>query len=151
LDPVSLGPVVTLALVREYVYAYSTVSPQDGVIDWMLGGKMDTISMGEFLRLVSNKHPEKFVMMVLDGAASHCAKHLRIPKNMVLVKLPSYLPELNLVELLWDALREKEFANRVFKTLGAVIAQAVRGLKQMEDNPYRLQSLTGWECILKSI
>lgn len=149
--PVSLRPVVKLALVREYVYAYAAVSPQDGVIDWMLGGKMDTISMGAFLRQVSNKHPEEFVMMVLDGASSHCAKHLRIPKNMVLVKLPPYSPELNPVEHLWDELREKKFANRVFKTLGAVIAQAVRGLKQMEDNSYRLQSLTGWDWILKSI
>jgi len=87
----------------------------------MLGGKMDTVSMGAFLRQVSHKHPEEFVMMVVDGAPSHRAEHLRVPKNMVLVKLPPYSPELNPVEHLWDELREKEFANRVFETLGAVI------------------------------
>lgn len=149
--PAPLRPMVKLALVREYVYAYAAVSPKDGVIDWMLGGKMDTVSMGAFLRLVANKHPEEFVMMVVDGAPSLRAIHLRVPKNMALVKLPPYSPELNPVEHLWDELREKEFANQVFETLGAVIAQAARGLKKMEEYPDGLRSLTGWDWILKSI
>ncbi len=146
--PETLRPIVKLPLVREYVYA--AVSPQDGVIDWMLGGKMDTLSMGAFLRQVSHKHPEEFVKMVVDGAPSHRAEHLRVPKNMVLVKLPPYSPELNPVEHLWDELREKKFANRVFETLGAVIAQTARGLKKMEEHPDRLRSLTGRDWILKS-
>ncbi len=83
--PALLRPIVKSALVREYVYAYAAISPQDGVIDWMLGGKMDTVSMGAFLRQVSHKHPEEFVMMVVDGAPFHRAEHLRVPKNMVLV------------------------------------------------------------------
>ncbi len=149
--PAPLRPMVKLALVREYVYAYAAVSPQDGVINWMLGGKMDTVSMGAFLRFVSNKHPEEFVIMVVDGASSHSAKYLRVPKNMALVKLPPYSPELNPVEHLWDELREKEFANQVFETLGAVIAQAARGLKKMEEHPDGLRSLTGWDWILRSI
>ena len=70
---------------------------------------------------------------------------------MALVKLPPYSPELNPVEHLWDELREKEFANRVFENLGAVIAQAARGLKKMEEHPDGLRSLTGWDWILKSI
>ncbi|MEI6848303.1 MAG: hypothetical protein WCK32_09830 [Chlorobiaceae bacterium] len=49
------------------------------------------------------------------------------------------------MEHLWDELREKAFANRVFDTLGAVIAQAARGLKAMQDNPASLHSLTGWK------
>jgi len=134
---------VKLALVRQYVYAYAAASPRDGLIDWMLGGKMDTPSMGAFLRLVSERHPEEFVVMVIDGAPSHRAEHLQVPKNMVLVRLPPYSPELNPVEHLWDELREKEFANRVFDTLGAAILQAACGLKQMEDKPDSVQSTLG--------
>ncbi|MBW1700379.1 MAG: hypothetical protein JRK26_26795 [Deltaproteobacteria bacterium] len=54
------------------------------------------------------------------------------------------------MELLWDELREKEFANRVFDSLGAAIAQAARGLKRLELDPEFLQSLTGWNWILSS-
>ncbi len=107
--------------------------------------------MGAFLRLVANKHPKEFVIMVVDGAPSHRAMHLSVPKNMALIKLPPYSPELNPVKHLWDELREKEFANRVFETLGAVIVQAARGLKKMEKKPDGLRSLAGWDWILKSI
>jgi len=58
---------------------------------------------------------------------------------------------MNPVEHLWDELREKDFANRVFDTLGAAIAQAARGLKRMEENPDVLLSIVGGNWILKSI
>jgi transposase len=57
---------------------------------------------------------------------------------MALIRLPSYSPELNPVEHLWDELREKEFANRVFDSLGAAIAQVARGLKRLQDDPKSL-------------
>lgn len=148
--PAPLRPVVAVALVREYTYAYAAVSPQDGALDWMLASKMDTLNMGAFLEHVSQRHQQEFVLMVLDGAPAHRAQHLRVPENVALIRLPSYSPELNPVEHLWDELREKEFANRVFDSLGAAIAQIARGLKKIEDNPKFLRSLTGWEWILNS-
>ena len=149
--PAPLRPVVKLALVREYAYAYAAVSPMDGGIDWMLAAKMDTLTMGSFLSSVSKRHPDEFIIMVIDGAPSHRSGQLIVPENMALVRLPPYAPELNPVEHLWDELREKDFANRVFDTLGAAIAQAARGLKRMEENPDVLQSIAGWNWILKSL
>jgi transposase-like protein len=141
---------VGLALVREYTYAYAAVTPEDGALDWMLAPKMNTINMAAFLDHVSGQHPEDFVLMVLDGAPSHRAHELRVPDNMTLLRLPSYSPELNPVEHLWDEIREKEFGNRVFGSLGAAMAQAARGLKRFQDSPAALRSLTGWNWILKS-
>jgi len=89
--------------------------------------------------------------MVVDGAPSHRSAQLIIPKNMALVRLPPYAPELNPVEHLWDELREKYFTNRVFDTLGAVIAQSARGLKHMEENSDMLHSIVGWNWILRSL
>ncbi len=40
---------------------------------------------------------------------------------MALIRLPPYAPELNPVEHLWDELREKEFANKVFDFLEAAV------------------------------
>jgi len=148
--PAPLRPTVALALVREYTYAYAAVTPEDGALDWMLAPKMDTINMGAFLEHVSQQHPEDFVLMVLDGAPSHRAQQLRIPENMAIVRLPSYSPELNPVEHLWDEIREKEFGNRVFDSLGAAIAQAARGLKRLQNSPAALRSLTGWNWLLSS-
>ncbi len=52
---------------------------------------------------------------------------------MALIRLPSYSPELNTVERLWGELREKEFADRVFDSLGPAIAQDAKGMKRLEE------------------
>jgi transposase-like protein len=148
--PAPLRPVVPVALVREYTYAYAAVTPADGTLDWMLAPKMNTINMSAFLNHVSRRHPDDFVVMVLDGASSHRSQDLRVPKNMATLRLPPYSPELNPAERLWDDIREKEFANRVFGSLGAAIAQAAIGLKRLENATAALRSLTGWDWILSS-
>jgi transposase-like protein len=148
--PAPLRPVVPVALVREYTYAYAAVTPADGTLDWMLAPKMNTTNMSAFLNHVSQRHPDDFVVMVLDGASSHRSQDLRVPKNMATLRLPPYSPELNPAERLWDDIREKEFANRVFGSLGAAIAQAAIGLKRLENAPAALRSLTGWDWILSS-
>ena len=88
--------------------------------------------------------------MILDGASSHRFQDLRVPQNMAIVRLPPYSPELNPAERLWDDIREKEFANRVFDSLGAAMAQAATGLKRLEKSLEAFRSLTGWEWILNS-
>jgi transposase-like protein len=148
--PAPLRPVVPVALVREYTYAYAAVTPADGTLDWMLAPKMNTTNMSAFLNHVSQRHPDDFVVMVLDGASPHRSLDLRVPKNMATLRLPPYSPELNPAERLWDDIREKEFANRVFGSLGAAIAQAAIGLKRLENAPAALRSLTGWDWILSS-
>lgn len=148
--PAPLRPLVSVALVREYTYAYAAVSPQDGGLVWMLAAKMDTLNMSAFLDHVSRSYPDEFVLMVLDGAPSHRSHELRVPLNMALIRLPAYSPELNPAERLYEELREKEFANRVFDSLGAAIAQAARGLKRLQNASDFLHSLTGWGWILNS-
>lgn len=143
-------PLVRKALIREYVYAYAAVTPADGQLEWMLGAKMDTLTMGVFLDQVSRHHASEFVVMVVDGAPSHRSAQLEIPENMVLLRLPPYAPELNPAELLWDELREKEFANKVFDSLEAAIVQLALGMYRLENSPAALHSLTGWKWILES-
>ena len=139
-----------VALVREYTYAYAAVSPKDGSLVWMLAAKMDILHMSAFLEQVSNRYPDEFVIVVLDGASSHRSHDLCAPENIAFVRLPAYSPELNTAERLWEEPREKEFANRVFDSRRAAIAQAARGLKRLERNPGFLQSLTGWDSLLRS-
>jgi hypothetical protein len=126
------------------------VIPADGQLEWMLGSNMGTLTMNAFLHQVSARHSSEFVVMVLDGAPLHRSAQLKIPENMVLLRLPPYSPELNPVELLWDDLREKEFANKVFDSLDSAIAQLALGMWRPERSPAALQSLTGWNWILES-
>ena len=76
---------------REFVYEYAAVSPQDGALDFMTAEKMNTENMNRFLDQVRNAHPDEFLIMILDGASSHKAKGLNIPEKMRLIHLPPLL------------------------------------------------------------
>ena len=67
-------------------------------------------------------------MVVVDGAAAHRAKSLRVPERLTLVPLPAYTPELNPAERLWPLVKEG-VAHRAQKTL-ALLEEAVCGRGQ---------------------
>ena len=145
--PAPLRPVVSNGYEREFVYVYGAVSPREGDLDWMICRQMNTEHMGVFLAQVSQAHPGEFIIMVVDGASSHVAKALVVPENIRLLRLPPYAPELNPQEHVWDEVREKEFPNRVFERLDAVIAQLETGLPKLAANQRCLQGLTNWPWI----
>jgi len=93
--PAPLRPVVFNGYEREFTYAYGSVSPMHGELDWSLSDKMNTVQMAAFLSQVSQAHPQEFLVMVVDGASSHKAKELIVPENVRLIRLPGYSPELN--------------------------------------------------------
>lgn len=146
--PAPWRPVIRNGYTREFVYVYGAVSPLQGELDWQRCREMNTARMSEFLSQVSQAHPQEFCVMVLDGASSHKAKDLVIPENIRLVPLPPYAPELNPQEHVWDELREKEFPNRVYDRLDAVVAQLDEGLPRLAADPDRLRNLTAWPWIV---
>lgn len=146
--PAPWRPVVSNGYEREFVYAYGAVSPLPGELDWRLCREMNTVRMGEFLAHVSQAHPTEFIVMVVDGASSHKAKDLVVPENVRLLALPPYAPELNPQEHIWDEVREKEFPNRVFSHLDAVVRQLEQGLYRLAADRDRLSSLTAWPWIV---
>lgn len=146
--PAPLRPVMGNGFERKFVYVYGAVSPLEGELDWRLSGEMNTTCMAEFLTQVSQAHPVELVVMVLDGASSHKAKDLAVPENIRLLALPPYAPQLNPQEHVWDELREKEFPNRVFNSMEAVIRQLEQGLPRLAADHLTLHSLTAWPWII---
>ena len=142
-----MRPEVSTQLVREYEYAFAAVSPQDGILDTLVLPTANTEAMSVFLAEVSRRHAEEFIVMVLDGAGGHKARRLLGPANMRLLSLPPWSPPLNPVEHVWDEIREKWFANRVFDTMNAVEEQLLTALKTLEEDATRVASLTGFDWI----
>ena len=113
----------------------------------MTAEKMNTETMSRFLAQVSEAHKEDFIVMVLNGASSHKGSDLKIPKNVALVFLPPYSPELNPAEQIWNILRRDYFANRVFDSLDAATVQAEHGLTVMAASKSAMRRLTNWPWI----
>jgi hypothetical protein len=145
--PRGTRPVVGARLERKYLYAFSAVSPHDGVLDSLVLPWVNAQTMSLFLAEVAQRHAQEFVLMVMDQAGWHVAGELVVPVNMRLLFLPPRSPELNPAEHLWDALREECFANHVFADLGAVEHALAAGLRMLEVDQERTRSMTGFPWI----
>lgn len=145
--PRGTRPVVGARLERKYIYAFSAVSPHDGVMDSLVLPWVNAHTMSLFLAEVAQRHADEFVLMVMDQAGWHIAGELAVPENMRLMFLPPYSPELNPAEHLWKAIREDCFANHVFKGLDTVEQALTSGLVALETNHARTRSMTGFKWI----
>lgn len=145
--PRGTRPVVGARLERKYLYAFSAVSPHDGTMDSLVLPWVNAEAMSLFLAEVAQRHAHEFILMVMDQAGWHLAGDLSVPENMRLLFLPPYSPELNPAEHLSDALREDCFANHVFANLNAVEHALTAGIRALEANPKRTQSMTGFKWI----
>jgi transposase len=129
---------VEAQVVREYEYAFAAATPHEGVLDTLVLPTVNTEARSVFLAEVAQRHPNEFILMVLDGAGGHRAKRLQGPANMELIPLPSWSPQLHPVEHLWDEVREKWFSKRVFASLSAVDEQLVTALLTLENDPQQV-------------
>ena len=134
-------------LERKYLYAFSAVSPHDGVLDSLVLPWVSAETMSLFLSEVAQRHADEFIVMVMDQAGWHIAGDLAVPQNMRVVLLPPYSPELNPAEHLWEALRDDCFANHVFANLDAVETALTNGLIALEANTAQTRSMTGFNWI----
>ncbi len=104
----------------------------------------NTDKMNLFLEEVSHDFKEYFVILLVDGAGRHRSQDLKIPENIRLIQQPSYSPEVNPVEHLWEELREKYLPNKAFKSLDAVEKALCKGLRELHGDPDRISSMTNF-------
>jgi hypothetical protein len=100
--PEGIRPNVAAQIVREYTYVYAAVSPHDGVLDSLILPEVSTKAMSVFLTEISARHPEEFILMVLDGASWHRSETLIVPENIRMEAVEETLVEA-LVTLEGDA------------------------------------------------
>jgi transposase len=65
--------------------------------------------------------PGAHALILLDKAAWHTTRKLKLPGNLSLVALPPVCPELNAAENIWQYLRQTYLSNRVFENHTAIL------------------------------
>ena len=149
--PKPFRPLTQAMVTQEYTYAYAAVSPVDGVLDTLILPSVNAACMQVFLDEIATRHGAENVLMVVDGAGGHRSQQIRLPRNLRLLFLPPYAPELNPVEHLWDDLREKSFHNRVFDSIESLEDHLEQALADFEKTPKRTQGITAWPWIIKAL
>jgi transposase len=100
----------------EYRYLYGLLNPVSGQRLMVEAEAMQTAFFQFTLNELANTNPLFLKVVLLDNAAIHKAKALKIPANIFLCFLPPYNPELNPTERFWEAVR-RPLKNRYFQTL----------------------------------
>ena len=103
----------------------------------------DTAAMNDHLAEISRAvAPGAHAVLLLDKAVWHRAAALAVPDNISLVLLPSYSPELNPVENVWQYLRANWLSISVFDDYDAIVTACCTAWNRFADRPELVTSIT---------
>lgn len=149
--PLGIRPEIKTQLVRQYDYAFGAVAPMTGEMVSLVLPRCDTEMMKIFLAEVSQRHPDKHILMFMDRAAWHTTKKLTLPENMTIDHIPPRSPQCNPQEPVWKVLRRDFLGNRHFDSLDEVSSATANGLQTLENNKPFLQGLCGFDWIISNL
>lgn len=115
--PKGIRTSVSVKLGFENFYVYSAVSPKTGKDCSLLMPYVNSTCMNVFLDYIEKELCGKEILLVMDGAGWHKSKGLKIPKNIEIIYLPPYSPELNPVERLWLYIKQHTIKNKIYETI----------------------------------
>lgn len=121
--------------------AYSPINGDSFVTEMPLcNADMFQLFVNEFAKHRS----DELKIMVLDNGAFHKAKSLEIPKNIKLLFLPQYSPELNPAEKIWAVLKRK-FTNKIHFSLEEISSFIDKETKALSEK--MIQSICSYTYI----
>jgi len=125
----------------QWAYVFGAVDPMSGKSSALISPTVSTKLMNAHLRMIAEEAGKgTHVVLVLDGAGWHKANALVVPRNMTLLFLPPYSPELMPMERVWAWMRQHDLSNRVFVDAADIDRSCAESWNKL--TPDRLRSIT---------
>ena len=87
--------------------------------------------------------PGAHALVICDGAGWHkLGGRLAVPDNLSLLRLPSYAPQLNPIENVWQYLRGNHLSITVWDTYDEIVTACCRAWNALINDPQRVHSIT---------
>ncbi|HDR5276893.1 TPA: IS630 family transposase [Bacillus thuringiensis] len=98
-----------------------------------------------FLNDVLKAYENKHVVLVLDNTRYHHAKILKSflrenNRRLILLFLPPYSPNLNMIERIWKVMKENVLANCYHETMGHLMNSIYQFTEPINKNPEMILS-----------
>ena len=123
-------------------YIYGAVCPQRQVGAALIMPYANSECMNQHLAEISTQVINgNHAVVVIDQARWHTSNKLIVPNNISLLALPPYSPELNPQENVWQWIKDKYLANRVFASLDEIVDAAVIAWNKFVENPALIKSI----------
>jgi len=128
----------------DWAYLFGAVCPARGAGAGLVLPEANTEAMNLHLAEIS-RHvmADAHAVVTLDRAGWHRAGgRLRVPDNISLLSLPSYSPELNPAENVWEFLRQNQLSNRVFDSYETIVEACCDAWNDLVATPECITSIT---------
>lgn len=136
-----------LQLVYEWRYLHLVVDPAAGRLWWLWTQTMQAVTARALV--TATRTETDLAALVWDRAPSHRDATVHAV-GLPLIEQPPYAPELNPAERVFEELRA-EIEGVVYPTLEAKVAAVEAILEQLDADPERVKSLTGWYWITDNL
>ena len=123
-------------------HIFGAVRPQDGKGAALVLPFCTTAAMNLHPAEVSTMASAgKHAVLLLDQAGWHLPDKVEAPPNITLLPLPPKCPELNVMENVWQFMRDNWLSNRVFQGHDDIVEHCCRHWKRLIDQPWRIMSI----------
>ncbi|MEO9189677.1 MAG: IS630 family transposase [Acetobacteraceae bacterium] len=128
---------------HDSVWLFGAICPERAVGAAIIMPAVNSEATAEHLVEISRQVcPGAHAVVVCDGAGWHQhGERLPIPDNISLLPLPSYSPECNPTENVWEYLRSNQLSMRVWNSYYAILADCARAWNDLMADPDRIRSL----------
>jgi putative transposase len=125
-----------------FLYVLTAVCAATGAASGLISPVLNTEVVNLFLEQFSRELPAGVHAVLLwDGAGYHTSEAIRIPKNVSLIQLLPYSPELNPVENLWHYFRSHYWSLRVYRGYGELEEAAMSAWREVCLKPELVGSI----------
>jgi transposase len=123
-------------------YIFGAVCPQEGKGAALVLPFCNTAAMNLHLAEISGMvSPGKHAVLLLDQAGWHLSGEVNVPTNITLLPLPPKCPELNVMENIWQFMRDNWLSNRVFRHYEDIVDHCCHAWNRLISQPWRIMSI----------
>ena len=123
-------------------YIFGAVCPWEGKGAALVLPVRNSAAMSLHLAEVSSMvAPGKHAVLLLDQAGWHLSSHVQVPPNITLLPLPPKCPELNVMENVWQFMRDNWLLNRVFQAYDDIVNHCCHAWNRLAEQPWRIMSI----------
>ena len=85
--------------------------------------------------------PGRHAVLLLDQAGWHLSDQVAVPANITPLPLPPKCPELNVMENVWQFMRDNWLSNRVFAAYSDIVDHCCNAWNKLVAQPWRIMSI----------
>lgn len=144
-SPIGAPAIVKRSSARGRLSAISAISPGNRLFFSLKRTNFGAAEVAKFLAQLMRAHPKRVVVVVLDNASSHRSKLVRKfendHENLKLFYLPTYSPQWNPDEKVWNHLKSIELIGHKERNLDGLEKLARKKLSKMARTPKLLRGI----------